>query len=71
MLQRKTKQKTMSLISHTGKIVARILSKILECKIEEIMEEDQFGSGKLMALRDAIGLMRIVKEEMCICFIDW
>ena len=40
--------------------------------------EDQFGCRKGKGTRDAIGLMRIlsekvldVKEEMCLCFIDW
>ena len=82
--QRKTKQRnavtTEQLVSfHTlGKIVARILSKRLESKIEEVIEEDQFGFRKGKGTRDAIGLMRIiservldVKEEMCLCFIDW
>ena len=70
--------RTISLISHTGKIVARILSKILESKIEEVIEGDQFGFRKGKGTRDTIGLMRIVservldvKEEMCLCFIDW
>ena len=42
--------RTISLISHTGKIVARILSKRLESKIEEVIEEDQFGFQKGMLL---------------------
>ena len=42
--------RTISLISHTGKIVARILSKRLKSKIEEVIEEEQFGFGKLKAL---------------------
>jgi len=65
--------RTISLISHTGKIAARILSKI-----KEIIEEDQFGFWKGKGTRDAIGLIRIIservlgiKEEMCLCFIDW
>ena len=37
--------RTISLISHNGKIVARILSKRLESKIEEVIE-DQFGFQK-------------------------
>ena len=60
------------------KIVARILSKRLESKIEEIIEEYQFGFRKGKGTRDSIGLMRIipetvldVKEEMCLCFINW
>ena len=70
--------RTISLISHTGNIVARILSKRLASKIEEVVEEDQFGFRKGKGTRDAIGLMRIiservldVKEDMCLCFIDW
>ena len=70
--------RTISIISHTGNIVARILSKRLESKIGEVIEEDQFGFRKGEGARDAIGLMRIiservleVKEEMCLCFIDW
>ena len=70
--------RTISLISHTGKIVACILSKRLESKIEEVIEEDHFKFRKGKGNRDAIGLMRIiservldVKEEMCLCFIDW
>ena len=33
---------TISLISHTGKIIAYILTKNLESKMDEVME-DQFG----------------------------
>ena len=50
----------------------------MESKIEEVIEEDQFGFWKGKGTRDAIGLRRIisermldVKEEMCLCFIDW
>ena len=37
---------SFSLISHTGNIFARMLSKIFESKIEEVIEEDQFGFRK-------------------------
>ena len=50
----------------------------MESKIEEVIEEDQFGFRKGKGTRDAIGLMRIiservldVKEEMFLYFIDW
>jgi Reverse transcriptase (RNA-dependent DNA polymerase). len=49
--------RTISLISHTGKIVARILSQRMESKIEEVIEEDQFGFRKGKGTRDAVGLM--------------
>ena len=55
--------RTICLISHSGKIVARILSKRLESKIEEVIEEDQFGFRKGKGTRDAIGLMRIISER--------
>ena len=53
--------RTISLISYTGKVVARILSKRLESKIEEVIE-DHFEFRKVKALGDAIGLMRIISE---------
>ena len=69
--------RTISLISHTGKIVARILSKKLKSKID-VIDEDQFEFRKGKGTKYAIGLMifrseRVlgVKEEMCLCFIDW
>jgi len=50
----------------------------LESKIQEVIEEDQFGLRKGEGTRDAIGLMKIIservldiKEEMCLCFINW
>ena len=50
----------------------------MESKIEEVIEEDQFGFRKGKGTRDAIELIRIisvrvldVKEEMCHCLIDW
>ena len=56
--------RTICLISHTGKIVAPILSKILESKIEEVIEEDQFGFRKGKGTIDAIGIMRIISERV-------
>ncbi|MGX9339096.1 reverse transcriptase domain-containing protein, partial [Pantoea dispersa] len=60
------------------KIIARILNRRLEHKIEGVMGEDQFGFRKGKGTRDAIGMVRIlservlaVNEEVCACFIDW
>ena len=46
-------------------------------KIEEFIEEDQFGIRKGKGTTDAVGLMGIisenvldVKKEMCLCFLD-
>ena len=57
--------RTISLISHTAKIFAGILSKILESKIEEVIEEDQFGFRKGKGTRDATRLMRIISNGVC------
>jgi hypothetical protein len=69
---------TLSLISHTGKIIAKILRRRIERKIEDVLGEDQFGFRRGKGNRDAIGMMRIISErtleiyeELCICFIDW
>jgi len=35
--------RTISLIAHTVKIVAKILRRRIEKKIEDVLEEDQFG----------------------------
>jgi Reverse transcriptase (RNA-dependent DNA polymerase). len=39
-------QRTISVISHIEKTVARILSKRLERRVEEVIEEEQFGFWK-------------------------
>ena len=68
----------ISLISHTGKTIARILSERLKSKKEEIIEEDQFRYHRGKDTGDAIGLMKItsermlgVKEVIFLCFIHW
>ena len=49
--------------SNTKKIVARILSKRLESKIEKVIE-GQFGFWKGKDARDVFGLMRIISESV-------
>ena len=70
--------RTISLIAHTTKIIAKTLRKRIEKKIEYVLEEDQFGFRRGKGTRDAIGMMRIIAEqtleideELCVCFIDW
>jgi len=68
--------RTISLITHTAKIVAKILRRRVEKKIEEVLE-DQFGFRRGKGTRDAIGMLRIsehtleIDEELSVCFIDW
>jgi hypothetical protein len=53
---------TISLIAHTAKIIAKILKRRIESKIEDILGEDQFGFRRGKGTRDAIGIMRIIAE---------
>jgi len=69
---------TISLIAHTAKIVAKILRRRIEKKIEDVLGEDQFGFRRGRGTRNAIGMLRIISErtleideELCVCFIDW
>ena len=64
--------------AHTAKIVAKILRRRIENKIEDVLGEDQFGFRRGKGTRDAIGMLRIISErtleideELSVCFIDW
>ena len=83
-LKKKTKAtkcsdyRTINLIAHTAKIIAKILRRRIEKKIEDVFGEDQFGFRRGKGTRDAIRMMRIIAEqtleideELCVCFIDW
>jgi hypothetical protein len=54
--------RTISLIAHTAKILARILRKTIEMKIEDALGEDQFGFRRGKGTRDAIGMLKIISE---------
>ena len=73
-----SEHRTISLISHTVTIIAKILRRRIERKFEDVLGEYQFGFRRGKGTRDAIGMMRIIAErtleideELCICFIDW
>jgi hypothetical protein len=60
------------------KIVASILRRRTERKIEDALGDDQFGFRRGNGTRDAIGMLRIISErtldideELCACFLDW
>jgi len=69
--------RTISLIAHAAKIVAKRLRRRIEKKIEDVLGEDQFGFRRGKGTRDAIGMLGIsertleIDEELCVCFIDW
>ena len=68
--------RTISLIAYTTKVIAKILRRRIERKIEVVLGEDQFGFRRGKGTRDAIGMMRIISERtleidgQCVCFID-
>jgi hypothetical protein len=65
-------------IAHTEKIVAKILRRRIERKIEDVLGEDRFGFRREKESKDAIGMLRRILErtlevdgEVCVCYIDW
>ena len=52
----------ISLITHTAKIIAKILKRRIERKIEDMLGEDQFGFRRGKGTKDARGMMRIIAE---------
>ena len=52
--------RAISLIAHTTKIVAKILRRRMEKKIEVVLGEDQFGFRRGKGTRNAIGMLRII-----------
>jgi retron-type reverse transcriptase len=61
-----------------AKVVASVIRRRSEKKIEDVLGEDQFGFRKGKGTRDAVGMLRImleqtleIGEEIYICFIDW
>jgi hypothetical protein len=57
--------RTISLIAHTAKIVANILRRGIEEKIDVVLGEDQFGFRRGKRTRDAIGMLRVISESPC------
>jgi len=66
--------RSFSLIARTVKIVAKILRRRIERKIEDVLREDKFGFRRGKGTRNAIGMLRIIlertleiDEKLCIC----
>jgi len=60
------------------KVLAKILRRKIEKKMEGVLGEDQFGFRRGKGTRNATGMLRIISErkleiddELCVCFIDW
>jgi len=56
--------RTVSLIAHTAKIIAKIFKRRIEKKIEDVLGEDQFGFRRGKGTGVAIGMMRIIANEL-------
>jgi hypothetical protein len=76
--RRKQKLQNAATIAHTVKIVARVLRRGTERKIEGLLGEDQSGLRGGRGTRDAIGMLRIMSERtldidevLCAWLIDW
>ena len=52
------------LIAHTATIVAKILRRRIEKRIEDVLREDQFGFRRGKGTRGAIEMLRIISEEI-------
>jgi hypothetical protein len=52
--------RTIRLITHTAKIVAKVLRRKIERKIEDVLGEDQFAFRRGRGTGDAIGMLRII-----------
>jgi hypothetical protein len=70
--------RTISLIAHTAKILAKILRRRIEKKIKDVLGENQSGFRRGKGTRDAIVMLRIISErtleideKLSVCFIDW
>jgi hypothetical protein len=49
--------RTISLIAHRPKMVAKIFRRRIKKKIEDVLGDDQFGFGRGKGTRDAIGML--------------
>jgi hypothetical protein len=65
---------TISLITHT----ARILTRTIERKTDNVLGENQFVFRRAKGTRDVTGMVRIISkqtlkigEELCACCIGW
>jgi hypothetical protein len=70
--------RTISIIAHRAKIVAKILRRRIEKKIEDVLGKDQFGFRGGKVTRDTIEMLIIISvrnlevdQELNVCFIDW
>ena len=54
--------RTVSFVAHTAKIVAEVLRRRVEKKIEDVLKEAQSGFKRGKGTKDEIGMVRIISE---------
>ena len=69
--------RTISLLPHASKILTRIIYRRIESRIDEQLEDDQFGFRRNRGTREAILSLKLIIEERmrvgkstCIAFVD-
>jgi hypothetical protein len=55
--------RSISLIANTVKIIAKIIRRRIEKKIEDVFGENQFGFRRRKGIMDATGMLRIISEQ--------
>ena len=55
--------RTISLIAHRAKIIAKILRRRIGRKIEDVLGEDQFGFRRGKGTRKVTGMLRMISER--------
>jgi hypothetical protein len=53
---------TISLVAHAAKMVVRMLRRMIEKEMEDVLSEDRFGFRRGKGTRDACGMLRIISE---------
>ena len=76
--KRCSEYRTISIISHTLKLLLSIVNKRIENKIDEHLSETQFGFQEKRGTRDAIALFKLiiqralaVNRKIYACFVDY
>jgi hypothetical protein len=75
--RKRTDHRTINLIAHVANVVARLIRRRSEKKIEDVLGEDQFGFRKGKETKFVIGKLRLISErnldigeEPCVCFVE-
>ena len=72
------KHRTICLISQIGKVILRVIGKRMKRKIQENVDEKQYGFRKGKGTRNAIFVLRMIIErsievlkDLYLCYVDF